>query len=59
MVEIDCVSDIYLYADDIIFHEINSSADKEELQEDMNKLYDWTKESLLRFHPQKCVYAYR
>ena len=56
MVEIDCVSDIYLYADDTkIFHEINSSADKEELQEDINKLYDWTKESLLRFHPQKCV----
>ena len=56
MVEIDCVSDIYLYADDTkIFHEINSPADKEELQEDINKLYDWTKESLLRFHPQKCV----
>ena len=46
MVEIDCVSDIYLYADDTeIFHGINSSADKEELQEDTNKLYDWTKES--------------
>ena len=56
MVEIDCVSDIYLYADDTkIVHEINSSADQEELQEDINKLYDWTKESLLRFHPQKCV----
>ena len=60
MVEIDCVSDIYLYADDTkIFHEINSPADKEELQKDINKLYDWTKESLLHFHPQKCVYAYR
>ena len=33
MVKIDCVSYIYLYADDTkIFHEINSSADKEELQ---------------------------
>ena len=42
MVEIDCVSDIYLYADDTkIFHEINSPADKEELEEDINKLYDW------------------
>ena len=43
MVEIDFVSDIYLYADDTkIFHEINSPADKEELQKDINKLYDWT-----------------
>ena len=41
MVEIDCVSDIYLHANGTkIFNEINSAADKEELQEDMNKLYE-------------------
>ena len=60
MVEVDYVLHIYMHADDTkIFHKINSAADKEELLGDINKLYEWTKESLLHLHTVKCVYAYR
>ena len=48
--------EIYHYADDLkIYNEIKSSDDVEDLQNGLNNLYDWTKYSLLRFHPGKCV----
>ena len=45
-------SELFLYADDLkIFKEISSEEDAEALQQDLDRLYDWT----LRFHPDKCV----
>ena len=49
-------SDLYLYADDLkIFNEIKGEEDIETLQQDLEKLYDWSQYSLLTFHPDKCV----
>ena len=50
-------SDLYLYADDLkIFKEIKrGEEDIESLQQDLEKLYDWSRYSLLKFHPDKCV----
>ena len=49
-------SNMFLYADDLkIFRQINSIEDGEALQNDLDNLYDWTRYSLLKFHPQKCV----
>ena len=49
-------SEIYLYAEDLkIYNGIKSSDDVEDLQNGLDNLYDWTKYSLLRFHPGKCV----
>ena len=49
-------SELYLYADDLkVFKEIKSEDDIEKLQGTLDKLYDWTCYSLLRFHPDKCV----
>lgn len=52
----DCVeSPTYLFADDTkIYREINTTSDRELLQEDLNKLEDWSKTWLLKFHPEKC-----
>ena len=48
-------SEIFLYADDLkLFKEICSNEDQINLQNDLNKLQDWTKSSLLKFHPNKC-----
>ena len=56
MVEKAGSEELFLYADDLnIFNEIKSEEDVEELQKDLDKLYDWTQYSLLKFHPQKCV----
>ena len=56
MVEESGVSDVYLYADDTkIFNEIHCQQDIDDLQQDLNRLFNWTKESLLKFHPDKCV----
>ena len=54
----DCVSsDAYLFGDDTkIFRIITKEKDKEELQQDLEKLDDWSKKWLLKFHPQKCKY---
>ena len=50
------VSDVYLYADDTkIFNEIHCQQDIDDLQQDLNRLFNWTKKSLLKFHPDKCV----
>ena len=49
-------SEVFLYADDTkVFHEISNMNDVEALQADLNNMLDWSKESLLRFHPDKCV----
>ena len=48
--------DLYLYADDLkVFNEISSDEDVDKLQCDLDRLYDWTQYSLLKFHPDKCV----
>ena len=48
-------SNMYLYADDLkIFKEITSEEDTEALQLLLDKMYDWTRYSLLQFHPSKC-----
>ena len=54
----NCVSsDAYLFTDDTkIFRIITKEKDKEALQQDIEKLDDWSKKWLLKFHPQKCKY---
>ena len=48
-------TDIYLFADDTkIFRAIYNYDDCQKLQEDLDSLYSWTNDSLLKFHPQKC-----
>ena len=55
--EVATDSQIYLFADDTkIFKTIKINEDCEKLQQDINKMYNWTHESLLRFHPDKCGY---
>ena len=56
MVEKAGSTELFLYADDLkIYNEIKSVEDAELLQQDLDRLYDWTRYSLLRFHPDKCV----
>ena len=46
---------LYLYADDVkTFQRIESTDDINDLQEHIDRLYDWTQYSLLKFHPGKC-----
>jgi hypothetical protein len=48
-------SDIFLFADDTkIFRKVNTEEDQHKLQMDINRMYNWTQESLLKFHPDKC-----
>jgi len=48
-------NNVYLYADDLkLFREIKSPADQVTLQRELNQLENWTKDSLLQFHPDKC-----
>ena len=48
MVQIAGASEIYLYADDLkMYREINTEEDAQELQNDLDILYDWTQYSLL------------
>ena len=47
---------VFLFADDTkLFRHIQSSADVLILQSDIQKLSAWSKQWLLRFHPDKCV----
>ena len=47
-------SDTYLLADDTkIFNIISKKEDTEQLQNDLNKLSDWSDTWLLRCHPEK------
>ena len=48
-------SEAYLFADDTkVFKGIFSEKDTERLQEDIDAMFHWTEDSLLRFHPDKC-----
>ena len=48
-------SDVYLFADDVkIFKSICHPQDQNTLQGDIHNMYEWTKDSLLVFNPQKC-----
>ena len=49
-------SEIYLFADDTkIFRSIKENNDQQLLQEDVNNMMKWSKQSMLKFHPGKCV----
>ena len=52
----DCVtSDAFLFPDDNkVFRVITNKEDREELQKDLTKLDQWSKDWLLKFNPQKC-----
>ena len=48
-------SEVYLFADDVkIFKSIVCVQDQITLQNDIDSMYEWTKDSLLVFNPQKC-----
>ncbi len=48
-------SEAYLFADDTkIFNRIKHTSDADQLQDDLDKLADWSNKWLLKFHPQKC-----
>ena len=50
-------SKLYLFADDAkLYREITSNKDVELLQEDLRKLAEWSKKSLLHFNEDKCVH---
>lgn len=56
LVEKATTDKLYLYADDLkVFNEICSTEDAERLQSDIDRLYDWTQYSLLKFYPDKRV----
>ena len=49
------ISDILLFADDTkIFKEVDSIADSILIQKDINTLEKWSRDWLLKFHPDKC-----
>ena len=49
-------SQIRLFADDaILYRQIDSPSDQQDLQNDLNILVDWSKAWLMDFNPQKCV----
>ena len=48
-------SNIYLFADETkFFRALHSPDDHETLQSDLDKLYNWSNEWCLGFHPDKC-----
>ena len=54
---VDNLTFIFLFADDTkIFRRINSQADVDILQKDIDKLIKWSNIWLLKFHPDKCKY---
>ena len=52
----ECVeANTYLFADDTkIFREIKTEEDRKHLQDDLDKLQQWSDTWLLKFHPNKC-----
>ena len=50
-------SEIYMYADDTkIYRQVRDQRDCEMLQEDLDRMNEWTEKWLLKFHPEKCRY---
>ncbi|XP_060066130.1 uncharacterized protein LOC132546435 [Ylistrum balloti] len=48
-------SNTYLFADDTkIYREIKSDEDRKAMQQDLDKLQEWSNKWLLKFHPLKC-----
>ena len=48
-------ADTYLFADDTnSFREIKTEEDRKHLQDDLDKLQQWSDTWLLKFHPNKC-----
>ena len=49
------MNEIYLFADDTkLYSVVNSDLDRMHLQDDLDRLYDWSNKWLLKFHPKKC-----
>lgn len=47
---------VYLFADDTkIFRATETLSDKKQLQSDIDNLYKWSNDWLLKFHPDKCL----
>ena len=52
----DVLSDVFMFADDTkIFRQISEQTDREIIQSDLDKLFDWSQTWLLKFHPDKCL----
>ena len=52
-------SDVYLFADDTKnFRAIYNEEDCQKLQEDLDAIHNWTNDSLLKFHPDKCKHLH-
>ena len=52
-------SQAYLFADDTkIYRTITTEEDKNTLQEDLERLTEWSNTWLLKFHPQKCKHLH-
>ena len=48
-------TNVYMYADDTkIWRKIDSESDQQMLQLDIDKLYYWSLQNKIRFHPNKC-----
>ena len=47
------LSSLFLYADDCKIYQVinNAVADRETLQNDLDKLYEWSKTWLMKIHP--------
>ena len=48
-------SELFLYADDLEIFKEKFRRRRQALQQDLDRLYDWTQYSFLRFHPDMCV----
>jgi hypothetical protein len=48
---------ILLFADDAkVYKGVRNQADQRDLQEDINRMLEWTEKSLLQFNADKCKY---